>query len=109
MTDDNLTNEIESEPNEIESIEDLKQTLVDEKQKAEDYLANWQRVQADFINYKRRSEQEKEEISRFANSTLILNLLPILDDFDIGVPDAELPTCVESRRCFYLNSPAIKS
>ncbi len=52
------------------------------KEKVENYLANWQRAQADFINYKRRAEQEKMEISKFANSILMLNLLPILDDLE---------------------------
>ena len=65
-----------------EDIEKLKQALAEEKAKAEAHLANWQRAQADFINYKRRSEQEKEEISQFANAILMLNLLPILDDLE---------------------------
>ena len=65
-----------------EDIDTLKQALAEEKARAEGYLANWQRAQADFINYKRRSEQEKEEIGRFATSMLMLNLLPILDDLD---------------------------
>jgi len=56
--------------------------VTEEKNKAEGYLANWQRTQADFINYKRRSEQEQAEISHFANSSLMFNLLPILDDLD---------------------------
>jgi molecular chaperone GrpE len=70
------------EVSEIEDIEALKQALAKEKAKAEANLAGWQRAQADYINYKRRSEQEKEEISQFANSILILNLLPILDDWE---------------------------
>jgi len=75
------TTRVEAEAGE-ENIETLKQTLAEEKEKAEKYLANWQRAQADLINYKRRSEQEKEEISKFANSVLILDLLPVLDDFE---------------------------
>lgn len=67
---------------EIEDIETLKQALTEEKARAEDYLASWQRAQADFINYKRRSEQERNEYSKFANSTLILSLLPVLDDLE---------------------------
>ena len=70
------------EPEVAEDIETLKQALAEEKAKAEANLANWQRAQADFINYKRRSEQEKEEIAKFANATLMLNLLPILDDLE---------------------------
>jgi len=65
-----------------EDVGELKQALAEEKEKAESYLANWQRAQADFINYKRRSEQEKEETNKFANSVLMLNLLPILDDLE---------------------------
>ncbi len=75
------TNELEVEVGE-ENIETLKQALAAEKEKTEDYLANWQRAQADFINYKRRSEQEKEETIKFANTTLILTLLPVLDDLE---------------------------
>ncbi len=77
---EDVTNEVAPEVAEAEDIDSLKQALAEEKTKAEGYLANWQRAQADFINYKRRSEQEKEDISKFVNTTLILSLLPILDD-----------------------------
>jgi len=76
------TTKAEPEVAEAEDTEKLKQALAEEKAKAEAHLANWQRTQADFINYKRRSEQEKEEISQFANAILMLNLLPILDDLE---------------------------
>jgi molecular chaperone GrpE len=76
------TGEAEAEGVEIEDIEDLKEALAEAKAKAEANLAGWQRAQADFINYKKRNEQEKQELSRFANSVLILNLLPVLDDFE---------------------------
>jgi molecular chaperone GrpE len=65
-----------------EDIETLQQALAVEKGKAENYLANWQRCQAAFVNYKQRAEQEKGEIIEFANSTLICNLLPIMDDLE---------------------------
>jgi molecular chaperone GrpE len=73
-----------------EDIESLKQALAEERAKAETNLAGWQRAQADYINYKRRSEQEKEEVSQFANAILVLNLLPILDDWEralAAIPD----------------------
>jgi molecular chaperone GrpE len=72
----------EPETSEIEDAGSLKQALAEEKEKAEDYLASWQRAQADFINYKRRTEQERQELSRFATANLIQSLLPILDDLD---------------------------
>ncbi len=82
QSEEGQTKEVEQGVTEVEDIETLKKILAEEKGKAEGYLANWQRAQADFINYKRRSEQEKEEIGKFANAILMLNLLPILDDLE---------------------------
>ena len=79
----------EPEVTEIEDIETLKQALAEAQAKAEANLAGWQRAQADFVNYKKRSQQEREEIGKFANSMLMLNLLPVLDDLErafISVP-----------------------
>jgi len=72
----------EEEPTAEEEPESLEEALAEAKQKVEQYLANWQRTQADFVNYKRRSEQEREEIGKFANNQLILGLLPVLDDLE---------------------------
>jgi molecular chaperone GrpE len=80
--EEEVANQAEPEAAEKEDVGELKQALAEAKQKAESYLANWQRAQADFINYKRRSEQEKEETSKFANWVLMLSLLPILDDLE---------------------------
>lgn len=84
--DEGLTNENEVDPEVADkeniNIGELEKALAEEKERAESHLANWQRAQADFINYKRRSEQEKEEISKFANSALMLNLLSFLDDLE---------------------------
>lgn len=72
--------ELEPEESGPDDIDELKKALAEEKEKAGKYLASWQRAQADFINYKRRSEQETAEFRKLANSALILNLLPVLDD-----------------------------
>jgi molecular chaperone GrpE len=40
-----------------------------------------QRIQADFINYRRRMEEERQELQRSANARLILDLLTVVDDF----------------------------
>jgi len=65
-----------------DDVEGLKQLVEQERARAEDYRAQWQRARADFANLKRRSEQEKAEATQFANAMLILNLLPILDDLE---------------------------
>lgn len=102
MAEDELTNEVEPQVAEAEDVEALKQALTEEKNKAENYLANWQRAQADFINYKRRSEQEKAETTKFANSVLMLSLLPVLDDLERAInfvlPEIAEPSWLEGVR-----------
>jgi len=74
----------ESEASELaeDDVESLKEALVQEKEKAERYLANWQRTEADFRNYKAREEKEKKDLINWANSTLVCDILPVLDAFD---------------------------
>jgi molecular chaperone GrpE len=59
--------------------------LAEEKAKADANYAGWQRSQADFANYRRRTDQEKEEAIKFANANLSLKILPVLDDFERAV------------------------
>lgn len=59
-----------------------RQELEEITTKEKEYLDLLKRTQADFINYKHRVEQEREEQAKFAKADLILKLLPILDDFN---------------------------
>ncbi len=77
-----------------EQIEALKKELAAAHAKADEHLAGWQRAQADFINYRRRAEQEKEELTRSANARLMLSILPVLDDLERA--DAAIPPELES-------------
>jgi molecular chaperone GrpE len=61
---------------------DLEAELRRERERSGGYLEELQRERASFINYRRRTEQEKEELSRAANAGLMFNLLAVLDDFE---------------------------
>jgi molecular chaperone GrpE len=67
---------------EPETLEAAKALLQEEREKAQRLLANWQRAEADFANYKRRVKQEGDEARRLANAALIINILPVLDDLE---------------------------
>jgi molecular chaperone GrpE (heat shock protein) len=56
--------------------------LAEARAKADEYYRNWQRAAADFVNFKRRVEQDRSETARLASAALIINLLPIYDDMD---------------------------
>ncbi len=51
------------------------------RQQAEDYLNGWKRAQADYQNLKRDMEKEKVELAKFTSLSLLLELLPVLDNF----------------------------
>jgi molecular chaperone GrpE len=80
--EDKAVSESEASEPTGDDIESLKETLVQEKEKAERYLDSWQRTEADFRNYKAREEKEKKELIDWANSTLVCDILPVLDAFD---------------------------
>lgn len=44
-----------------------------------------QRVQAEFENYKKRSEKDNSEFIKHANTDLIKKFLPVLDDFELAL------------------------
>jgi molecular chaperone GrpE len=75
---------------EPETLEAAKTLLAEEKEKAQRLLANWQRAEADFANYKRRVEQERDEVRRLANAALIINILPILDDLERALASLDI-------------------
>lgn len=70
------------EGSEQEGASALEEQLAAEKARAEGYLEELKRERASFINYRRRTDQEKLAWARDATATLILNILPVLDDFE---------------------------
>jgi molecular chaperone GrpE len=74
----------------VAKLEELQQELEQARAQSDEHLRSWQRAAADFANYRRRTDEEREALARFANATLIGRLLTVLDDFDRAlehVPD----------------------
>ena len=44
---------------------------------------------ADFENFRKRMNREKQELTDFANQNLLLDLLPVIDDFERAIKSAE--------------------
>ncbi len=65
----------EEAENSLEKLQNENETLKD----------NVLRVQAEFQNYKRRTEKEKTDIYKFANERIILELLGLMDNFDRAI------------------------
>jgi len=70
---------IKSETNE------LRDKLEKANKLAEERLNQLKYLQADFDNYRKQFEKEKEQIIKLANETLIKELIVVLDDFDAAI------------------------
>ncbi|MEN6399775.1 MAG: nucleotide exchange factor GrpE [Rectinema sp.] len=80
----------------VSEVDALKAELVEEKQKMEELQAKYNelnekylRVLAEEVNFRKRMTKEKEEAAKYAISSLLSDLIPILDDFDRGLASAE--------------------
>src|ERR1700704_5147273 len=76
------------QPRSTDDLETLRAELAELEQKADEYLRLAQRTQADFINYRRRTEEERAQQARDANVAYLQRLLPVLDDFERALSSA---------------------
>ena len=53
----------------------------------DEYLNNWQRERADFLNYKKEEAKRLEEFVRFANEDLLMETIETLDDLEKAAKD----------------------
>jgi len=51
-------------------------------QRSNEYLEGWKRAKADYLNLKRQSEKDKEEIAGLAMGAVIIDLLPVKTNLD---------------------------
>ena len=73
--DEAATEVVEDVPEEKEELEELKEKLAEDEER-------YKRLQADFENFRRRTRQEKEELSDLVVQNFITELLPMLDNFE---------------------------
>ena len=52
------------------------------QQERDEYLNNWKRERADFLNYKKDEAKRLEEFIKFANESVVLEILEVLDDLE---------------------------
>lgn len=91
-----ISNEEQQEEEVKESKEEVKnneevngQESNQENKEYEKIKDSYLRLQADFANYKRRQEKEKQDIYKFASEKLITKLLSVLDNFERALVGVE--------------------
>jgi molecular chaperone GrpE len=74
----------------VETIEEKKNEPAEKKLTEEEILRNQlMRLQADFDNFRKRQVRERAEWITRANEDLFLELLPVLDHYEMGIKSAE--------------------
>ena len=63
----------------------------DTKNELKEMTETLQRVQAEFENFKRRTEKEAVEFKEYAETDLIKSLLPVLDNFELALHNHTSP------------------
>lgn len=63
-----------------DEINQLKEDLKVQEEKANEYISYSQRLQADFDNFKKVNEKQNKEIIKYANENLISNILDSYED-----------------------------
>lgn len=71
---------------------DLQQQLDAASALAEEHNNQHLRAVADLENYRRRSVRERDELRQYATSSLMEELLPILDNLGLGIASARTQT-----------------
>ncbi|MFY9234660.1 MAG: nucleotide exchange factor GrpE [Fimbriimonadaceae bacterium] len=102
-----------AEPTREEAQDELIRLLTLERDQAQDQLL---RTMADLQNFRKRAEQERNQLRQFATEQLVHDLLPVLDNFErtlaaiqsgasteaigegVGVIERQLRSVLESRQ-----------
>lgn len=64
----------------------LKET---DSQRVQDLENTLKRLQADFDNFRKRYEKEKQEFSQYASASFIIKLLPVIDELEHSMQEAK--------------------
>jgi molecular chaperone GrpE len=75
-----------------ECCKELREKIEALESQSAEYLAGWKRALADYQNLLKDVGKEKQELIKFANGNLIVELLPILDNFKLALKDCSAMT-----------------
>ena len=64
------------------SAADLPARVQELEERAQRYLANWQRAQADLQNFRRQVERDQEQMAQASSAALMQQTLSVLDDLE---------------------------
>ncbi len=82
MTTQDPENSTETSDETLETAEEPTDPIIALEQERDQFKAIAQRSQADFLNFKRRTDQERGVLVRNASGQVLIRLLPVQDDLE---------------------------
>ncbi len=87
--DENIDDSVIAEEVSLETIKILKEKLRKATEEKQEHLDNWMRDKAEFINARKRDQESQKDFTRFSNESLISELIPVLDSFNMAMGNKE--------------------
>lgn len=75
-----------------DQVSSLKTSLEQAQQEAAGNLDTAQRAQAEMVNFRRRTDEDRIANAKYANSRLIANILPVVEELDLAISHTESGT-----------------
>jgi len=83
-------------------LENLKKELEQKGKAIEELTDTLKRVQAEFENYRKRTEKEKSEFAKYSHAEIIAKILPALDSFEMALKHtSELQRFINGMKLIY--------
>ena len=84
ITEENLESEVDVQDEEIQEINEVTQL----QQQLDEETNRHLRLRADYENFKRRTQLDREAADKYKAQNLLTNLLPVLDNFERAMQNA---------------------
>ena len=72
-----------------DQVSSLKTSLEQAQQETAGNLDTAQRAQAEMVNFRRRTDEDRIANAKYANSRLIANILPVVEELDLAITHTE--------------------
>ena len=102
--EENVTEEITEETEVTQETADISESEINPLQEKYDTLNNqYLRLAADFDNYRKRNEQEREALLKYGAENTLKKMLEVLDNFERGLKAIEtVEDCDKVKECYNL-------
>lgn len=87
--DDVIFDDVDEEGKSTQSVKKVREKLKKCEIERKKYLDGWQRSKADFINTRKRDEENKKDAVKASREDVLENIIPVLDSFELAFHGGE--------------------